>query len=169
MKILLKTIHGSHLYGLNHAGSDQDWFSVVSGKGKTTQTIQGDQDNKVVSLDKFMWLASQGSPQSLEAMFSTKADVDEIPYLRYGFRAGIPDAIHSYSRTISSFSKGPLKHQRHAIRLAFNINSLYRQGYFDPTLSDMEKRVILSWDGSHDAEFLLGFVSHMGIDVRANS
>lgn len=164
MTELFKTIHGSHLYGLDHAGSDQDWFSVVSDKIKTTHKIIGDQDVTVLSLDKFLYQAGKGNPQSLEAMFSPFPQVDEILYLRSAFRPNIPEAIHTYGRTIRNFSFGSYKQQRHAIRLALNINDLYRYGRFNPRLSGTTIFTLKCMDQLMEPDMLIKSVSTYGID-----
>lgn len=147
---LLRTVHGSHLYGLNHAGSDLDYFMVYEGKFKTEQTIVDGLDSVVMSLDSFLLRASSGSPQSLEAMFSRKAEVDALE-LREGFRVDSALARQVYSRTIRAFAHGDLKRQRHAIRLTLNLNDLVESGRFDPALSDEQRAFVL--DLSDELEY----------------
>lgn len=74
--IILETVHGSHLYGLNHAGSDRDSFRVVAGSGRTIQRITGEDDITQMPLNRFLENVFHGSHQSCEALFSPLATID---------------------------------------------------------------------------------------------
>lgn len=137
--LLLRTIHGSGLYGLAHSGSDVDYFEVHGpGKFKTTHTVKDGYDLTVMSLDTFMRQSANGRPQALEAMWSGKAEVDLIPW-RFNFtpdRATMEDA---YTRTIKNFSLSPdRKRRRHAWRLKLNYSDFINYGRFNPTLSSSQ-------------------------------
>lgn len=137
---MLRTIHGSHLYGLAHAGSDTDFYVVVD-SGKTRQTISDGIDTNTIPFDKFVDLCFKGVPQALEAMFSQIADVDEISYFRSGWRAAGSEVIDTYRRTIKSLSlddRHVQKYRRHAVRMAYNLNDIVRTGRFNPTLDDFQ-------------------------------
>lgn len=144
MKVLFKTVHGSHLYGLNHADSDNDYFTVVD-KVKTAkaryakQSIVDGVDSTVVDFGTWIDGCRKGVPQYLEAMFSTKALHDEIGPFRAGFRVGT-EVFDTYYRTIKSFalSEG-YKTKRHALRLALNLDEMGRTGRFNPTLTEEQK------------------------------
>lgn len=134
---ILETIHGSHLYGLNHSGSDLDTFRVVSGSGKTIHNVRGDDDSTQVSLEQFMVNVFTGSHQSCEALFSPLATVDpRYRPLFEGIRVTGNDVFAKYRRTIRAFSYGTMKQRRHAVRLGFNLADLRREGRFNPVMTE---------------------------------
>ena len=144
--LLLRTVSGSVLYGLNHAGSDEDWFEVHTGKFKTKHNNDHATGLDVVSmsLDRFLTNASVGSHQSLEAMWSRQAEVDLMPW-RFDFSPSPGEVVDRYERTIKKFSLEPsYKKQRHAWRLKFNLTDYLSTGRFDPTL-DTEQREHVEW------------------------
>ena len=167
---LFKTTHGSRLYGLNHANSDEDWYSVHLGLGKATQNISGDQDVLRVDYSMFLDQFEKGVPQALEAMFSSQIVYDNIPFIR---RSAVPNfgkAVDTYSRTIRGFArskKDTLKRQRHAIRLTLNLDDLWRTGRFDPTLDKKSVDLVRSLENVIDSEELIEQLSSLGaIDLR---
>src|SRR5699024_12030470 len=61
--LLLRMRTGSHLYGTNHAGSDEDFCEVydrLPGKRQAAQTIDGDQDTTRLGLGELMRQADKG-------------------------------------------------------------------------------------------------------------
>lgn len=143
--VLLKTIHGSKLYGLDHAGSDDDFYVVtptvrvarVSRKNHVKQTITGNLDTVYVDFKTFTRLASEGVPQALEAMYSKKNVSEFFEDYRQGYFCSDPIVLHTYMRTMKSFSlteKLPFKRKRHALRLALNLEEILYTGRFNPTL-----------------------------------
>ncbi len=162
MTILFETIHGSHLYGLNHAKSDLDIYRVIEEKGKNYHKIKGTEDVTTVSLDSFLRQAEKGVPQALEAMWSSNPSIDEIQALRAGFRPNIPSALNTYSRTIFNFLKNPdLKMMRHAVRLSMNLDDLYLYGEFDPTLNELDKMLILEFKSVDQLESARAFCEYL--------
>jgi predicted nucleotidyltransferase len=149
-EVLFKTRHGSFLYGLNHAGSDEDFFTVVSKvksrKAKfSRQSIVGGIDTTMIDLGTWLHYCEAGVPQSLEAMFASGDNVlvDNIAPLRLGYRAGT-QTWDRYLRTIKSFAmEDTYKTKRHALRLALNLAELRGSGRFNPTLTQEQK----SWVG----------------------
>lgn len=144
---ILVTIHGSHLYGLNHADSDLDFFRVVASRPRARVFVRGGFDYVEFGLDQYMENVFNGSHQSVEAMFSPLAYIH--PQYRPMFdniRVTGADAFARYRRTIHSFSHGDLKKRRHAVRLGFNLASLQETGRFNPvmTLDERYKAVVLS-------------------------
>lgn len=147
---LFKTVHGSRLYGLSHAGSDWDYYTVVTKRvsdtryGRQTrakyakQKITGDQDSMVIDFGTWVEQCRSGVPQALEAMFSGMAvGEDRIADFRRDFRVGT-EVFERYFRTIKSFALAEddgIKKRRHALRLALNLNEMARVGRFSPTLS----------------------------------
>lgn len=140
--VLFKTIHGSRLYGLNTDSSDEDYYVVtptrkVSRQINAKQTIIGDQDVVAVDFKSFTTLAQKGVPQALETMFSQASKSDFFEDYRQNYYASDPEVIHTYMRTIKSFSlteRDPFKRKRHALRLSLNLEELMYTGRFNPTL-----------------------------------
>jgi predicted nucleotidyltransferase len=145
MDVLFKTVHGSRLYGLSHANSDEDFYTVVS-KVKTkkakysTHKIVGDVDSVVVDLGTWLRYCEMGVPQALEAMFSNMALVDRLTPLRVHYHVGT-QVYDRYLRTIKSFALNDetdtrvnFKKKRHAMRLALNMYEMRGRGRFNPTL-----------------------------------
>lgn len=143
---LFKTPHGSRLYGFATVGSDEDWYVVtptkyVSRKFNAKQRITGDQDVLAVDFRTFTSMASNGVPQALETMFSRQAESQFFEEYRNSWYASDPAVIHTYMRTIKSFSlneregKDGYKQRRHALRLSLNLEELLYRGRFNPTLS----------------------------------
>jgi len=155
-EVLFKTIHGSRLYGLNHAGSDDDFYTVVTKKltdtriGRQTkaryakQTIVDNEDSMVVDFGTWVEMCKSGVPQALEAMFSGMPLEDRIGDFRASWYCG--DQVYQrYFRTIKSFALSEdegIKKRRHALRLALNLNEIGRTGRFNPTLSKEDANYI---------------------------
>lgn len=137
MATILETVHGSHLYGLNHSDSDRDIFRVVTEGHKTRHHVTEEYDTTQVPLDLFMRNVFSGSHQSCEALFSPLATVDP----RYrpmfeGIRVTGADVFAKYRRTIHSFSYGTMKQRRHAVRLGYSLRGLRECGRFNPVLTE---------------------------------
>jgi hypothetical protein len=157
MDILYKTVHGSRLYGMSHAGSDWDYYTVVdkvkTNKAKfSTHKIVGETDSVVVDFGTWVDQCKDGVPQALEAMFSNMAVEDRITEFRTSFYVGT-QAYDRYLRTIKSFAyseKDSFKRKRHALRLGINLKYLARYGRFNPTLSPNQVKGITTaaerWD-----------------------
>lgn len=143
MNVLFKTVHGSRLYGLSHADSDWDYYTVVE-KVKTAkaryakQKIVGDDDSMVVDFGTWMGMLQNGVPQAWEAAFSTDPVVDEIAPFRAGLRI-TSSCAERYLRTITSFcmTQDP-KRKRHGLRLALNMYDWQTTGRFVPTMTPNE-------------------------------
>lgn len=137
--LLLKTVVGSHLYGLNHAGSDYDLFEVYGWDKFRGKQKVGEIDHTRQSYDRFMTYCAKGVPQYLEAMWSRKAEVDEMPFNRFTYRPNLAETRDTYMRTIKNFwlagwEEDDFKRRRHAVRLWLNLKAMERKGLFDPTL-----------------------------------
>lgn len=144
--VLLKTEHGSKLYGLSHANSDDDFFIITptryvarnSRRNNASQVFEGNNDIVYMDFKTFTNLASEGVPQVLETMYSRKAESEFFEDYRQGYFCSDPNVIHRYMKTIKSFSmteKNPFKTRRHALRLALNLEEILYTGRFNPTLS----------------------------------
>lgn len=144
MEVLFKTQHGSHLYGLNHADSDEDWYTVVAPVKRkrykySKQSIVNGVDSMTVDLPTWLRLCDKGVPQALEAMFAPNPAVDKLTALRYSYRAG-GEVRKTYARTIANFiEEGSFKRRRHALRLALNLRDLLGSGRFNPVVKPHEK------------------------------
>lgn len=143
-KILFKTVHGSHLYGLAHEGSDNDFYTVLDKQKNARakyarQKIYSDgTDSMVVDFGTWLMQCESGVPQALEAMFSQSAMIDEIPEFRAGYQVRT-SAAPRYLRTITSFCyTQDFKRKRHGLRLALNMYDFSHTGRFNPLLSDNE-------------------------------
>lgn len=128
---IFRTVHGSRLYGFEHAGSDYDTFIVTdSSARRSRQFIAGDQDTFEVGIHRFLELALSGSHQSVEALFSpVKEWADTAAAARWrplieGARVGGPEVFEKYERTIRKFCYGDFKRRRHAVRLRLNLDEL---------------------------------------------
>jgi len=144
MTTILETVHGSHLYGLNHSDSDRDIFRVVDTLGRTKHNVTEESDLTQMSLDRFLENVFHGSHQSCEALFSPVAVVDpKYRPLFSGIRVTGADVFARYRRTIHAFSYGTMKQRRHAVRLGFNLADLKRYGRFNPQLSDDQKTKVI--------------------------
>jgi hypothetical protein len=185
---ILLTPSGSHLYGLNHAGSDEDYYRVVpddfywkaigsfpSGKPKMliAQHISNGIDELTVSEKTFAILALKGAPQTLEAMFSQQATIDRLEAFRKDYFAGMgPDSmIERYRQTIHTFIYGNFKSRRHALRLSLNLNeSMINGGRFNPTLTPEQVKFISDLASSSPEEYIKGLtdLNHYEISDEFN-
>ena len=126
-ELIFSTVHGSHLYGLAHEGSDRDVYYVYEGKGRNLRhAMNGDDDSVRGTLDAFLERAYTGSHQAVEALFSQKKDWAPGMFERYGamldrlyIEGG--EVFAKYERTIKKFSYGDFKRRRHACRLRLNF------------------------------------------------
>lgn len=161
--IVFSTEHGSHLYGMAHAGSDRDMFIVTfEDHGKARQNMSGLDDTVRVGWRTFLERAASGSHQSCEALFSkrkqwTPEGLALLPLIE-DTRVTGADVFEKYERTIKKFSHGTYKQRRHAARLAINLRGLRSHGRFEPELTEEEKRWVglMAWySGSTLVRFLL--------------
>lgn len=142
--LIFETIHGSHLYGLAHEGSDKDMFRVTtSNKGGAKHVMRDGVDVCEMGIDAFLDRALSGSHQSAEAMFSPHktwgTGMEQIwgPMIE-GHRITGPDVFKKYERTIKKFCFGDFKRRRHACRLSLNLADLRKDGRFNPVMSQVE-------------------------------
>lgn len=136
-KVILATIHGSHLYGLNHSDSDLDLFRVIESSRHPKHQIVGQLDLVTLNVNDFLTNVFNGSHQSCEALFSPVKYVhQEYAALFNGIRVTGEDAFAHYRRTIKAFSYGNDKRRRHAVRLGYNLKELRETGRFNPVLTD---------------------------------
>lgn len=142
--VIFETIFGSHLYGTNHADSDNDTYRVVSElggrrKNKTKHIIAEKEDVFTIDLKSFLNEAHFAHPQALEAMFSPLATESSFSAYRRGFRVSLSVMHESYSERVIVESRGSMKQRRHALRYALNFReAVKRGGIFNPVLSPAE-------------------------------
>ena len=153
-KTLLLTIHGSHLYGLSHAKSDEDFYRVIDSipeknehghvkKRNGHQSVENNLDDTVFDLKTFMIHAYDGVPQALEAMYSPVATIDVLGAYRAGFRVSVQSMSAKYIHAIEKFSQFSFKRRRHALRYALNLQeAISNNGRFNPVLSESDKLMI---------------------------
>lgn len=167
MKILFRTVTGSRLYGLHHEGSDWDYYTVVDRVVKKkasyhTHSIVDGLDSNVLDFGTWVNECQAGTPQALEAMFSTKAEVDLIPEFRSQFRGGT-----NYKKYLSTMkalvldNPDSFKHKRHSLRLAINLADLKSYGRFNPTLTERQIKFVNIMAENHSAEFLAEFSNRL--------
>lgn len=140
MEVLFRTVHGSHLYGMAHAGSDLDYYEVIPNKGRerkryAKQSIKDGIDRTIVDFSTFRQFCDDGVPQALEACFAPAPEVDHISDFRAAYRVDTARMVARYRRTIKSFSVGNAKQRRHALRLMINLDEAVITGRFNPVLS----------------------------------
>ena len=154
MSAILRTIHGSYLYGLAGPGSDLDLYEVVE-HGLPGQRVKNRIDTTTVTLDGFLRQVGDGVPQALEALWSPMKAVDPrwLPFLD-GLRPdpvrAVPrftGAILAYLSThrkpgVVPFDEAPVKNRRHALRLALELDELLGRGSFDPVLTPSDRDLV---------------------------
>lgn len=151
--ILLRTIHGSHLYGLAHADSDRDIYEVfattrTARKRNIKQTIVNGIDKTSVDMSTFMHMVDECVPQALEALWSPVAEIDNINSFRTQYRVNRAKMKEVYIRTARKFAEiDDVKHKRHALRLILNLGTTLEYGKFNPQLSATDL-IILNAAGS---------------------
>lgn len=143
-EIVFTTIHGSRLYGFDHAGSDYDHFTVTeSYTQRARQRTSGDDDHVTVGIVEFLTMAYGGSHQSVEALFSSVKQwgpaAGEWRAVLERSRVTGGDVFAKYERTIKAFCYGDLKRRRHAVRLSINLSQLREDGTIRPRLDDYER------------------------------
>lgn len=154
-------MHGSHLYGLAHEGSDMDIFTVTDARtaGATHRVIDG-VDTCEMGVDAFLERALSGSHQSVEAMFSPVKEwapgMDHVwgPMVE-GHRITGADVFKKYERTIKKFCFGDFKRRRHACRLSLNLAGLRRDGRFSPVMTQVEALLATKFAEAFEGETLL--------------
>jgi predicted nucleotidyltransferase len=146
--ILLRTIHGSRLYGLAHADSDRDIYEVfattrTTKKRNIKQTIVNGVDKTTVDMSTFMHMVDECIPQALEALWTPVADIDKIHEFRTQYRVNNAKMREVYIRTALKFSEiDSVKHRRHALRLILNLGTALEFGKFNPQLSATDKIIL---------------------------
>lgn len=170
--MLFKTVHGSHLYGLAHKGSDDDFYVVVNTRRNrkvkyARQNISEGVDTTTVDFGTWMNMCASGVPQALEAMFSRMPTYEAVGIreFRNSFRWG--DACSDrYWRTIDNFlAEKDFKKNRHGLRLAMNMRDGGRYGRFNPTLTPNDALLITYWSKNLELDQLRETAFGLAYDI----
>lgn len=160
--MIFETVHGSHLYGLAHEGSDMDLYKVYEGRGKDLkQSVHAGVDVVRGDLEAFLVRALSGSHQSCEALFSPVKQFapgmreKRGPFLD-AFRVTGSEVFAKYERTIKKFCYGDPKRRRHAVRLSYNLRDLRAYGRFNPRMTDIEARSATNMANAFSGDDLKG-------------
>lgn len=160
--IVFRTVHGSHLYGLAHAGSDMDSYVVKATDTRMRQRTDGVTDVVSVGWKQLLLRAAGGSHQSVEAVFSPVKEWPnpdhELRPIIEGLRVTGADAFAKYERTIKKFAFGTFKQRRHAARLTVNLIQLRRDGTCNPRLTERQLLNVneaAEMEGAELVQFLL--------------
>jgi len=137
---IFTTIHGSRLYGFAHEGSDRDVFTVTDSPARKARHRKvGHEDHLTVGIFHFLDLATSGSHQSVEALFSPYkvwADTDAARQYRVMLESiRVGGVAEKFERTIRKFCYGDFKRRRHACRLSLALDSLRLHGHMNPALN----------------------------------
>jgi hypothetical protein len=156
---IFRTVHGSHLYGLDHADSDHDCFIVtLEDSGRVRHTVNSQWDTARVGWRTFLEHAQSGSHQSVEALFSPRKiytrEGERFRPLFDGMKITGRPVFEKYERTIHKFSHGDQKRRRHAVRLSLNLKGLRETGRFSPVLSREEKILVYGMAAEYEGEEL---------------
>lgn len=145
-EVIFSTLHGSHLYGLAHEGSDLDTYTVTdSTRVRVRQSVTGADDSVRVGFNAFLIRALGGSHQSVEALFSPVKEwnpaFDHLRPMIDNMVVCGSEVFAKYERIIHKFCFGDFKRRRHAVRLSQNLQGLRRDGRFNPRMTEEEKRI----------------------------
>jgi len=157
--LLLKTVHGSLLYGTFGPDSDVDTYEVHL-KGPTRQRKIDSDDLTRINLDSYTDQVLRGVPQALEALYSPFSwiEPDWKSYFR-GLRPDYWETQQTYKRTIRNFARDTrgdhYKRRKHALRLYLNLEEFKHLGFFNPVLTAEERKWIAKLvDEGTDGTFL---------------
>ena len=157
--VILRTQHGSHLYGLARPDSDYDYYEIYDflnkryrPKKQTKQRIIEDLDEVKISLERFTDTCFKGVPQSVEVLFSPpecwvveNGWLDISAQIKLELGNHIPAILETYKRTALNFfysTKDQEKKRRHAFRLLLNANELRASGEMHTRLDASQIKLI---------------------------
>ena len=152
--IALATQHGSKLYGMDNAGSDDDWYLVLddsmsSRRALSKQRKSGDDDRMLISMQQFIELIAEGSHQALEAKFSPFAYKAPVPYEAM-INKTIPSNVgvgHKYRSAAKSFMASGIEENsekkiKHSVRLSADYGDYLAQDKIQPLKTPNQRRII---------------------------
>lgn len=136
-EIAFTTAHGSHLYGLAHAGSDRDYMVVYNDSRRAVHKVNGSEDVVRVGIYDLVEKAQGGSHQFLEGVFSQQKEWQDETFRPFLEALRVPGSsiAPKYIRTIKRLCHDDFKFRRHAVRLSFFLDDLREFGRASPTLS----------------------------------
>ena len=145
-EIVFTTVHGSRLYGLNHAQSDEDNMIVYEGKREPLHKHTGKLDVIHVGLPNLLELTYKGSLQFMEGSFSHQkvwVDTSWRPMFD-SLRVPVTAVRDQYFHRIEAFIKiDTQKARQHAVRLGLTLRDLrINDGWYDPTLTHEQKVLV---------------------------
>lgn len=160
-KTVLRTLHGSHLYGLSRPDSDYDYYEIYDflnqryrPRKQAQQRIDDDLDEVKISLERFKSICFKGVPQAVEVLFSPSETwvyengwLDISAQIKSELRNHMPAILDTYRRTALNFfysTKDLEKKQRHAFRLLLNATELKSTGVMHSRL-DKEQVELICW------------------------
>lgn len=166
--VLLRTIHGSRLYGLNHAESDYDYYTVIAESGHaTSQLFSGDDDSITVPWNVFARQIVEGAPQALEALFSPLADPGPLDAYRSHFYPDTANVAQVYRRAMKSTAlRGDEKGRRQALRHALNLAQMFDTGRFCPVLTPEQAAFVWKTAENDDEAYRNALEALSPIDIR---
>lgn len=179
MSLIFRTVHGSRLYGTDHADSDNDVFEVYEDDlPNLHHSTDGTLDVTSGGISTVLFRAMEGSHQSVEALFSPVKEwapgmEDRWGPIIKGVRV-LGDAKQKYGRTIHKFSNSEsVKMRRHSVRLAINLYDLERfDGVFNPQMSnlDVQASELLAnqYQGDKLLEAVAEFIANTAIQRRVD-
>lgn len=142
-KVVLRTIHGSWLYGLATMQSDHDYYEIYDfmnhryrPKKQSMQRIQDDSDEVKISLERFTDICFKGVPQALEVLYAPQEAwlIDNdwhviADKLKLDLQNHMSTVLDTYRRTALNFFHSKTdKRRRHAFRLLINARELKESG-----------------------------------------
>ncbi len=141
--VIFTTPHGSHLYGLAHAGSDNDSMIVYADERPAKHRKNGEDDVIHVGIYALLEMAQSGSHQFVEGIMSQQKTYHDETWRTYieGFQIPAGQIAEKYERTIKKLCfEDSFKLRRHAVRLWCNLSDMriHSQGRFNPTLPNRE-------------------------------
>jgi RNA repair pathway DNA polymerase beta family protein len=166
-KTLIKTLHGSHLYGLSTPESDIDYYEVYRflnqryrPKRLAHQNIVENIDSFRVEKERYRSFCVKGVPQAVEVLYSNSdawIEVDaEWPDFAEEVRSqvidNLPKVLETYKRTALNFWRGDRKKQRHAFRLLLNAEELRMTKTMSPQLTNYQVASLDYFVNNYQAE-----------------
>jgi len=169
MKVILKALVGSHLYGLDHEDSDYDYHGIYVEPTSKILSLHKPEDTRVTKnpdttmheVEKFMRLAAKGNPTILELLFCPEYEIytEEAQWLHDYRDAFLSNAIrasfggYAYQQAVKlqkrenegligfnpAVKKRYAKHARHCFRLLRQGKELMETGTLNPVLSNPEE------------------------------
>lgn len=166
-KTLIKTLHGSHLYGLSTPESDVDYYEVYRflnqryrPKKLAQQNISDNIDSFRVERDRFHNFCIKGVPQAIEVLYAPEDAIiyaDEewysfVDLIKEDVLNNLSEVLETYKRTALNFWKDDQKKKRHAYRLLCNAEQLRFTGRMDARLSEENIAAVNFYVNSYDSE-----------------